>query len=336
MRKYIIIAAALCLCVCGCNKIDEPEEPEQAPFFILDTDLGGGVDDMFAMSVLYNHMREGKCEFKAIMLGREGKAAARLADIFNTYYGDPLLPIGVSHGGPADLPADVDYWKMGLPESYPDEPRFPRSLSDEEIANLPPAEDLYCKILSEAKDSSVYIVATGFTTNLSHLLQSSSDLVSKKVVALYIQAGHFDFNPEPDANFALDIDNAKRVVSSWPTPIYFIPSENSEWLSYEPDKVLRDFESRDMTDSPIYHAFAHHAVAKGTKMIDPLCVLDILYPDMFINKGPYLYSVDDKGVLVKETPSALNPPRHYMVEPQSNISVDVMVDLIRKYATARP
>ena len=65
------------------------------PLVILDTDIGSSTDDLFAMEMLYRYADEGRCKFLGVVVDREGEDCAAVADVMNTYFGYPDLPIGV-------------------------------------------------------------------------------------------------------------------------------------------------------------------------------------------------------------------------------------------------
>lgn len=69
---------------------------------IFDTDIGNSTDDLYAMDLLYKMDRDGKVDIKGIVVDRQGEGFAALADIMNTYYGFPDIPIGVERHGVAN------------------------------------------------------------------------------------------------------------------------------------------------------------------------------------------------------------------------------------------
>ena len=79
---------------------------------IFDTDIGNSTDDLYAMDLLYKMDRDGKVDIKGIVVDRQGEGFAALADIMNTYYGFPDIPIGVERHGVANSKLYID--NLGL------------------------------------------------------------------------------------------------------------------------------------------------------------------------------------------------------------------------------
>ena len=336
-KLTLLLAMLLCLIVSSCRKNSDSNQGTP-DWVILETDIGSSTDDLIALDLLYRAHELGKLEFKAIMVNREGYEYARVADIFNTYYKHPETAIGVVHNGVKNPPIFIDYWKMSLPDTYTDEPRFPTTLSDEEIAQLPDAVTLYRKILSEAADGSVNIVSVGLATNLARLLLSQPDefsplngveLVRKKVKALYQQAGTFGNNPEPEFNFMQDPENAAILISKWPTPIYFSPMESGQQYNYEPADVLADLESAGFADSPLYHVYSHHNCNTGQRMWDAMCPLQLIAPEMFTLEGPFESKLDDQMIL-HNTPNP-NSNHYVQVPPKSAEEHDKVMAFLRDW-----
>ena len=85
----------------ACSNDDNPSSDSSGgkeyigiPLIILDTDIGSSTDDLFAMQMLYRYADEGKCKFLGVVVDRQGEDCAALADVMNTYFGYPDLPIG--------------------------------------------------------------------------------------------------------------------------------------------------------------------------------------------------------------------------------------------------
>ena len=328
------------LTLTGCRGVEPgPGGPETAAAegVILETDVASSLDDLFAMYLLYRAEDRGRYDFKAVMVNREGAQNARFADIMNCYYGHPEVPIGIVRNGVPDPEVFVDYWKMGYPELYPDEPHFETSMTEAELEQLPDAEVLYRRLLAQAEDGSVNIVSIGFATNLARLLQTGPDeysplsgveLVRKKVKALYIQAGEFGDDPAPDYNFRQDPENAKTLVSLWPTTVYFSPMEAGQPYNYLLKDVVDDLKALGHEDSPIYDAYVHHREDGSQRMWDVVCVLQLLRPELFRLQGPYDAVLGDDMIL-RLTP---NPNgKHYVQEgPTTDAERNQVLKFLRK------
>ncbi len=290
------------------------------------------------MVALYNLMDQGVIDLKAIMVDRMGDRNPKFADIMNTYYGHPYIPIGMVHNGAENPKVWIDYGNMAEPETYTDEPVFKRTLSNAQIAELPDAAKLYRKILSECPDSSVTILSTGFSANLAHLLESEGDeyspltgveLVAKKVVAIHQQAGHFGEAEQPDYNFTQDKEHAYTYMKKCPAPMYFSPQESGDKFHYNNEDLLADLKSVGKEDSPLYHIYTHHTVNDAQHMWDILTLMQMLHPDLFEFHGPSNMYVDDNMVLHKGDKTEKS--NRYYLFPKDSASSQKIMEFIRKY-----
>ncbi len=218
---------------------------------IFDTDIGPDYDDVGAIAMLHNLADKGEVDILATISCNHHYLTGPTLEIFNTYFKRPNVPIAVPKGLAANLGA-AQKWPQMLMEKYPH-----KLNTNDEFQN---AVTLYRKILSEAKDSSVVIVAVGFLTNLSDLLNSPKDkisnqtgfeLVSKKVKKLVSMAGKFPEGRE--YNVYKDTVSAINVFNNWPTEIIF-----SGWeIGNEIKTGLRLINNKKLKDSPVKDAYAH-------------------------------------------------------------------------------
>lgn len=216
---------------------------------ILETDLGNDIDDAIAMDMLYKYMDSDKADLLAICLNKEGTAPAEFADIMNTWYGYPDVPIGIIRDG-IDCETDAVNYARAVVDMKDDDgaPRYKRSITSYE--DLPEAHVLYRKTLAAQKDNSVVIASVGFSTNLIRLLDTKADeysdldgveLVSRKVKLLVTMAGCFD-NPDiHEYNVVKDIPSAKRILEEWPTPVVVTPFELGIQVCYPASSIEEDF-----------------------------------------------------------------------------------------------
>lgn len=161
---FWLVTICVSLAFTACSNDDDPvsdstdgKEYTGIPLIILDTDIGSSTDDLFAMQMLYRYADEGKCKFLGVVVDRQGEDYAALADVMNTYFGYPDLPIGLE--------------RHGIPQ-----PSFKTSVSD--YSALPDGWQLYRRLLSEYPDHSVSIYSTGFVSSLAQLLTSEGDSFS--------------------------------------------------------------------------------------------------------------------------------------------------------------
>ncbi len=284
---------------------------------ILDCDLGSSTDDLFAMMMLYDAHKKGKIDFKALMINRDGLDNLRIADIFNTYYGFPKLPIGKTHDAPKNPPVFIPYWKLAKPEEYKEMPTFKRTYTDEQLQQLPDAETLYRQILAKEPDTSVVIFSIGFPTNIAHLLESKADkisdldgvaLVAKKVKAMYIMGGDLSQTmPEPEYNLLQDPQNAMTLMQKWPSKIYFSPGDMGHKIDYTPENVIADQTKMHLEDSPICMTYKLFECNTGQRMWDACAIQQYLRPDLYQIHGPVKYTVDSQMILHEQPGTS-----HYM------------------------
>lgn len=188
---------------------------------IFDTDMDSDVDDVGALAMLHGFANLGDAEILAVMVSSLNPWSPGAADVINTYYGRPDIPIGAVQ-------------RFGVYHKS----KYARRLCEEFNPNVKLGEDmpeatlLYRKILSSQPDTSVVVVTVGDLTNLSKLLQTEADqfselkgidLVKKKVKRLVCMGGRYpaDQDPRPWGNFKSDPHATQHVVAAWPTRIYF-------------------------------------------------------------------------------------------------------------------
>lgn len=251
------ILAVSALALFGCSAQNEKSAAAEAPApekIIFETDLGNDVDDVMAMDMLYKYADEGKVDLLAIMINKPGEAPAKFADILNTWYGHPEVPVGVLHQG-ADCENDgVNYAKAVVNlKNQQGQPMFAGSNATP-FDSLTLAPVLYRQILAAEPDSSVTIVSVGFSTNLAALLQTPADsispltgseLVARKVKNLYTMAGSFgpdgSDSDTREYNIIRDVPAAKIVFEQWPTTIITSPFEVGQQIQYPGSSIANDF-----------------------------------------------------------------------------------------------
>ncbi len=256
----------------------------------------------------------------------------------NTYHGQPNIPIGMVHDGAVNPKVFNDYGNMAEPDRYPDEPVFKRTLTDDQITQLPKAEKLYRKLLSESPDSSVVILSIGFATNLAHLLESEADeysplsgveLMAKKVVAIHQQAGHFGEAAEPDYNFNQDKEHAITFMEKCPVPMYFSPQECGDKFHYNNEDLLADLKEAGEEDSPLYHIYTHHPANETQHMWDVVTLMQLMHPELFEFYGPSDMYVDDDMVLYEGAKTATS--NRYYLFPKDDASTQKIMSTMREY-----
>jgi inosine-uridine nucleoside N-ribohydrolase len=174
-----------------------------------------------------------------------------MADILNTFYGRPDIPIAVVKNGATK--EDGKYNRQVF-ELRGDDGllRYPRRIMPEDTAKLPDAVPFLRKLLAGEKDGSVVLIQIGFFTNFARLLDTPADdispltgkeLIAKKVKLLSIMAGSFNEPPGfREYNVMNDLPSSKKLVKEWPTEMVFSGHEIGRLIQYPGVSMKEDYE----------------------------------------------------------------------------------------------
>ncbi len=159
-----------------------------------------------------------------------------------------------------------------------------------------PAPVVLRRLLSTAREK-VIIVQTGFSTNLSALLDSpgGAALIKDKVEFVAAMAGNFA-GGEPEYNVRIDIPAAKAVFERWPTPIVFSGFEIGRELLFPAASIDRDFAYASVHPvAESYRAYAKMPYNRPTW--DLTAVLEAVRPDRgyFTRSEPGAVTVESNG-----------------------------------------
>lgn len=231
-------------------EVEEPEpepEPEDlppestVPLVIFDTDMGPDIDDVLALGMLHSYQKQGVIEIAAVTVSRKSEAGSKYSDVVNTFYGRPDIPIGMYYG-------DMSY-------SYDDRLSYVSTADSwpNDVANSPiePGYIIQRRVLADAAAAgrSVIIIQTGFSGNLSDLVESSGDdispksgreLIDESVTLLSIMAGSFDLRIV-EFNVEKDIESARKVFDQWPGPMAVSPFELGNAIHYPYSSITSDY-----------------------------------------------------------------------------------------------
>ena len=138
---------------------------------IVDTDMLTDPEDVNALWLLNALADRGEAEILACVVnGHESNRASGAAvDVVNTWFARPNIPLGAFKGG---YPDKISPFTPLLRDRYPH-----TAPSDD---RLPPAVDIYRRVLASQPDHSVKIVSIGFLVNLADLLASKPDRYSSR------------------------------------------------------------------------------------------------------------------------------------------------------------
>ena len=349
IKVYLLALGAFLILSVGsfisCSDKDVPktgsdDEYSGVPLVILDTDIGSSTDDLFALEMLYRYEDEGKCKVLGVVVDRMGEDYAAIADVMNTYYGRPNLPIGLVRNGIASPSVWIDYKALPSYKGEDGKTMFATSVSD--YSSLPDGWKLYRRLLAAQPDHSVCICSVGFVTALAALLKSQADdispltgveLVKQKVKRLYIMGGVFGDSEEPDFNFAQGITFAQDFFGLWPQEVdmVFSPMEVGQGIEYTPEQVIADISWTDV--HPIKQVYLTCNCNTGQKMWDPMAVINAV-------EGDSSFSLSERGTVALTpeastifTPSASGNCRYQL--PGNAEWNATMLDKIKKYNKIR-
>lgn len=301
----------LFICLAGlASCAAQPEKAGREPVkVIFDNDMGNDIDDALAIDMLYKYADAGIIDLIGITSNKVEPASVEYIDILNNFYGYPDIPVGRLTG--------VEQYDR--PNSYAlqtvADPSYKRSIGNYD--SLPESVDLLRRLLAAQQDSSVVIIATGFSTNLARLMDSKADasseldgmeLIRRKVKHLHMMAGDFrQENPIQEHNVVFDIPAAQHVYDSWPTPITTSPFDVGEKILYPVESILNDFGFTDK--HPVVEAYkVYKKMPYSRPTWDLTSVLYAIEPDSgyFEVVGPGRVHVDGKSITTF-TPEAGGP-----------------------------
>ena len=304
----------------SCSSEDEPATQEKAytglPLVILDTDIASSTDDLFALEMLCRYDEQQRCRLLGVVVDREGEANADFADVMNTYFNHPGVPVGLVQDGIKNPKVWIDYAHVAyMTESDGITPMFLRTINQPGMR--PDGHRLYRRLLAQQPDHSVSIVSIGFVTCLAQLLQSEADeysalsgvdLVRQKVKCVYLQGGVFGDAEESDFNFAQGITFAQTFFDLWPKEVdmVFSPMEVGQAVEYTPEQVVADVSWTDR--HPIKQVYMTCNCNTGQRMWDPMCVIQAV-------EGDSLFSLSERGTI------AITPQANTIFTPSADGNV---------------
>ena len=218
--------------------------------FVFDTDLGNDVDDAMAIAVIHALQTRGECELLAITTTKDNPFVAPMADILNTFYGRPNIPIAAVKNGATKEDGKYNRQVLELKDDNGN-PRYPRTLTPEDTAKLPDAVPFLRKLLAGQPDGSVVLVQVGFFTNFARLLDTPADgispltgkeLIAQKVKLLSLMAGAFNEPPGfREYNVVNDIPSAQKLIAQWPTEMVFSGHEIGRLIQHPGVSMNEDY-----------------------------------------------------------------------------------------------
>ena len=277
----------------GVDSLPTFREGSQPIGVIFDTDIWSDIDDMLALAMLHALHDRHEVNLLAVTISTDDPWCASYVNLVNTFYGHPNIPVGIVHGG-----MNPQEFRKKFPEaswlvtSYTEiisrrkrsdgAPVYPHSLTDGRRA--PEAVSLLRRTLAAQPDDGVVMIQVGFSTNLARLLDSKADevspldghdLVARKVRLLSVMAGNFremEIDGKkwplgtPETNLVGDVPAAKKVFTTWPTPIVDSGAEIGLSMLYPGQSITHDYtyvDSHPIADS--YRTFCEEATAGSAR-----------------------------------------------------------------------
>ena len=260
---------------------------------ILDADFGSSTDDLFALMMLNHYIDEGLVDLKGIVVDREGEKNAGVVDIFNTYYGHPDIPVGLERNGVKNPRCFIPYNGICDLKDAQGNPLFDRSFDASQCMD---GYKLYRKLLSQAEDHSMVVVAIGFATTLAQLFESGPDeysalkgvdLFGQKVKAVYVQSGRFEAGDSLSGyNMRAASHQSAVFYSLLPKNVELVmsPSNIGDKMNYLPQDVLADLSYTER--NPIKAVYTYYHCDTGQRMWDTNCLVNAVYGDNAYHLSP--------------------------------------------------
>ncbi len=262
-------ALSLCLLVTlgpiACSELEPQADSPQASLpavntqlekIIIDTDMGGDVDDVGALAVAHYYADRGQAELLAVIASIDQRSswAAAASDAVNTYYGRPDIVLGVNKGPAVAFAGDASNFTLHIGAN---DELYGHDVDSETLVE--DAIDVYRRLLNDQPDQSVSLVVIGWKSNIANLMTTGANynddgidktgkqLLEQKVKRLIVMGGQYPSGSE--FNFELDGPSASFVTSELNVPMVF--------TGYELGTVVQTGESLVNTpsDNPVREAY---------------------------------------------------------------------------------
>ncbi|MDD3590895.1 MAG: nucleoside hydrolase [Thermoguttaceae bacterium] len=228
-------------------------DAQDAPIKVIyDTDIGGDIDDAFALALFHRFSDRGVCELLGVTLTNPSEAAGKFVAAYNALNGRPDVPVGITSKG--ELAVYDEYPSATLNQKLEDgslEYPVPEGYKPEDSVKL------LRRLLANAQDGEVVVVQVGYSTNLAALLDAPGDdisplsgkeLAAKKVRLVSVVGGSFAVDPTAEDyrglrewNIICDIPAAQKFVSEWPGEIVFSGYEVGDRIKTSPVNLKHDY-----------------------------------------------------------------------------------------------
>lgn len=256
---------------------------------ILDTDIGGDIDDAFALALV---LHSPELDLRAVTtVSGDTEARARLAAKMLSVAGRPNVPVAAGTAGP-HMDAPQTQWADGF--------SGPALVSKNAV-------ELMQSVLDRGHGD-VMIVAIGPLTNVAALLQQHPEEKGKihQIVLMggSIRRGYYpNSGPTAEYNIAADAAASKVVFSSG-IPILMAPLDVTARLQLEQPNLDRLFALHTPTTDALQALYKLWGQPVPT-LHDPMAVSLLLAPQLCTRQS-LVIDITDKGMTVPVQGQAAN------------------------------
>jgi hypothetical protein len=229
-----------------------------AQSIILDTDIGGDVDDIVALGLLAKKHVAGLINLLAVVISTDSDADAGAARATLDHYDCDDVPVYAYQGTIATT--FIDQYSTAVRDRFGTVGQSRTAFTDDLIGLR--------TLLAQVPNSSVKYLCIGGHTSASRLRTSPADgisaltgnqLVTNKITELYTIAGFF--NPETGAieyNLSRDPTASQDIADNWPTPVIWHGQEIGATVAVSPPFGANPHED------PIRYAWEAYDIAGGS------------------------------------------------------------------------
>ena len=346
LQRVLLLLTLCCapLLAADGDLLDVRDERGAPVKLIFDTDIGGDIDDAFALGLIHALADRGECELLAVTTTTPLSASANYVAAFNRHFQRPDVPVGIGSGfGPLDCyPSEI--LKMTDDAGTPRYPVPEGFVAQDALSTLR-------RVLADAEDRSVVIVQVGESSNLAALLDSAADDISplsgvelarRKVRLVAVMGGAFTLDPSAagyegrrESNIICSVSAARKLVREWPGEIVFSGYEIGDRIRMNPVNLQRDYrgKSRILYDS--FAVWTARCTTEGFNHRRPTWdlapVLFVVRPEegrgYFTLSAPGDVEIDDSGV-TRFVPNPEGKRRCFLQTEEERIRVgEALADL---------
>lgn len=189
--------------------------PEEVTYVIVDADICGDIDDLFAMRVLAQAEKQGKIVLVGINVSQPATQTAAGIDGFFCHDGISDICLGLDSTATVSSSKFLNECQKHY-HTYTDNTELEESLV------------WYERALNFIPDNSKAILLTlGYYTSLVRLFNNTSlkSLFQRKINHVYCMGGNFVDPNYPEYNFQYNVENTRIFIGQCPVPIYFVGFE---------------------------------------------------------------------------------------------------------------